>query len=129
MKISVEKLAKICYEANKAYCECLGDFSTLPWDEVKQSTIAGVNYILNNDNKPHTLTSYDMHEAWLRHKLKEGWKYGPVKDLIKKEHPCCLAYNDLTTEHKQKDELFLDIVRCFSQFVDQNSARFVKKGK
>ena len=39
-------------------------------------------------------------------KEREGGKYGPVKDVEKREHPCFVAYDDLPQEHRVKDYLF-----------------------
>jgi hypothetical protein len=50
------------------------------------------------------------HENWLKLKIAEGWKYGPVKDPDKKEHPCCVPYEDLPIEQRIKDFLFSGIV-------------------
>ena len=42
----------------------------------------------------------------------EGWKYGPVKDAQKKEHPCFLPYAELPPEQKAKDYLFRAVVHA-----------------
>jgi hypothetical protein len=52
-----------------------------------------------------------IHTNWLRDKIKDGWKYGPVKNSEKKEHPCMVLYNELPPEQKNKDYLFRAIVR------------------
>ena len=45
---AVERVARICHEANRGYCEALGDTSQVPWDEapenIKFSAIAGVKF-------------------------------------------------------------------------------------
>lgn len=110
---SDEQIAQITYEANRAYCKTIGDNSNLPWDEApdwqKTSTIAGV---AAHRQDPHS-TPRMSHEKWLTFKLNDGWKFGPVKDADKKEHPCILPYDDLPAEQKLKDYLFRDIVRTF----------------
>ena len=35
--------------------------------------------------------------------MAAGWKYGPVRDELKKEHPCLVPYEDLTEEEKDYD--------------------------
>lgn len=47
------------------------------------------------------------HENWMKYKAEEGWKYGPVKDPEKKEHPCMVPYNDLPEDQKIKDLVVL----------------------
>lgn len=105
-------IAYVCHEANRAYCETLGDYSQLPWDQApqwqKDSAIKGVEFIASNpDSQPS-----DSHNSWLKEKEETGWKYGPVKDPDKKEHPCFVPYDQLPPEQRLKDNLFLSIVRA-----------------
>jgi len=112
-----EKIAQICHEANRAYCETIGDNSQLPWHEAHQwqreSAVAGVKYALANPDAPPNA----QHEAWLSDKTRDGWKYGPVKDAAKKEHPCCVPYDELPPEQKAKDYLFKAVVESLRDFV------------
>lgn len=108
--MKAEDIARVCHEANRAYCLSLGDMSQLPWDEAPQwqrdSAINGVEFhIANPDAGPSS-----SHDAWLAEKVKAGWKYGPVKDADKKEHPCCVPYEKLPVEQQMKDYLFSAIV-------------------
>lgn len=99
-------IAIVCHEANRAYCQSLGDDSQLPWyqapDWQKQSAIQGVEFRFKNPNASRDA----MHVNWLFKKLQEGWRYGPVKDPKAKEHPCMLPYSDLPLEQRRKDALF-----------------------
>jgi hypothetical protein len=52
--------------------------------------------------------------SWLKEKIDNGWKYGPVKDQEKKEHPCCVPYEELPVQQKTKDFLFMTIVKELS---------------
>jgi RyR domain len=110
----ISQIAKICHEANRAYCETLGDYSQVPWDHSLNwqilSAIDGVQHKLNNPDA----TPEQMHRNWLQGKLDTGWKYGPVKDVDKKEHPCMVPYDELPEDQKIKDKLFSAIVSCFS---------------
>lgn len=104
--------AQVCHEVSRAYCALLGDTTQLPWEEApewqKQSAIAGVQYHRNNPNS----TPADSHNSWLKEKELTGWKYGPVKDPEKKEHPCFVPYEQLPKEQQGKDHLFLAVVRA-----------------
>lgn len=111
-------IARVAHEANRTYCQCIGDDSQPYWDGAPdwqiRSAINGVQYHLDNpEAKPS-----DSHENWLKQKLAEGWKYGPVKDPEKKEHPCCVPYDQLPDEQKIKDSLFIGVVRTLMPFVD-----------
>lgn len=110
--MNLRSIAKVCHEANRAYCESIGDTSQAPWEQApdwqKQSAIKGVAFHLSN---PDT-TPTDSHNNWMRQKLDDGWEYGPVKDAEKKQHPCLVAYNELPIEQRLKDSLFIAIVRA-----------------
>lgn len=104
------QIAQICHEANRAYCETIGDFSQVPWSEAadwqKKSAEEGVQFRLHNPDAPASA----QHEAWVADKLASGWKYGTVKDAEKKEHPCLVSYDALPVEQRLKDTLFCGIV-------------------
>lgn len=108
----VNALAKVCHEANRAYCETLGDFSQPEWSEApdwqRESAQAGVEQILRD---PET-TPEESHLGWCRIKVADGWKWGPVKDPSKKEHPCLVPYGRLPEEQRRKDALFGAVVRA-----------------
>lgn len=105
-----EFIAIICHSAIKGYCEALGDHSQPSWVDApqwqKDSVIAGVKAILANPDS----TPEQSHENWLAHKEADGWKYGEVKDVEKKEHPCFRPYSELPVEQKAKDHIFRAIV-------------------
>lgn len=107
----IESVARVCHEANRAYCLSIGDASQAPWDEApdwqKASALNGVKFVIDH---PQCVPS-DSHAEWMKQKWKDGWKYGPVKDEIKKEHPCMVAYEDLPGPQISKDYIFLGICR------------------
>lgn len=110
--VTIEDIARVAHETNRAYCETIGDNSQTIWDTApswqKDSAINGVKFHLNNpDSHPQ-----DSHENWLKVKYAEGWKYGEVKSEGKKEHPCCVPYDQLPAEQRVKDSLFLGVVRA-----------------
>ena len=43
------------------------------------------------------------HEAWIRQRVAEGWRYGPQRDDVKKEHPNLVPYKDLQESEKEYD--------------------------
>jgi hypothetical protein len=109
--MTIEEVARVCHEANRAYCTVIGDYSALPWAEVperqRECIVTGVAFLL-----AHPEASQEIgHVQWFEIKRAAGWKYGPVKDAAKKEHPCCLPYNQLPPEQQKKDALFQAIVR------------------
>lgn len=113
--MTVEDIARACHEVNRAFCAGLGDTSQPAWAEApewqKQSAVNGVKFHL--DGLAQASFGYGpaaSHENWLREKLDAGWKYGPVKDVEKREHPCCVPYNELPIEQRAKDQLFIGVV-------------------
>jgi hypothetical protein len=37
----------------------------------------------------------NTHEVWARHRIQQGWRYGPARSDERKEHPCLVSYDDL----------------------------------
>jgi len=111
--ICVSEIAKICHQANKAYCEIIGDNSQPEWDNLqdilRDSVVDGVFSIISSPD----LSAEQSHENWCKYKDNEGWVYGPVKNVVLRKHPCMVPYNQLPEEQKVKDELFRSIVRVF----------------
>jgi hypothetical protein len=112
--MDVQSIARVCHEANRAYCQSIGDNSQPTWDEApdwqKQSAENGVRFHLENpDAKPS-----HSHEEWLKEKAAAGWKFGPVKNPETKEHPCFVPYDELPEEQKRKDALFISVVHALA---------------
>lgn len=105
-----EAIARVCHDANRAYCQTIGDNSQVAWEEApqwqKDSAVKGVEFCSANPDAPPSAN----HESWLEVKRAEGWAYGPVKDAEKKEHPCFVPYEALPLEQQKKDALFKAIV-------------------
>jgi len=102
--------AIVCHNVNRAYCQAIGDQSQLPWDDApewaKDSAVTGVHFhITHPDAGPE-----GSHESWMKEKIDTGWKYGPVKDPEKKEHPCLVPFPELPKEQQAKDFIFREIV-------------------
>ena len=110
--MNIEQIAQVAHETNRAYCESTGDYTQVPWnaapDWQRTSAINGVTFHIEN---PEAGPS-GSHENWLKEKYADGWKYGEVKAVGKKEHPCCVPYEELPVEQKVKDALFVGVVRA-----------------
>ena len=118
---TIEDVAEACHEINRAYCQAIGDNSQPAWKDApewqRSSAINGVKFHLANPGASPSAS----HESWLAQKTAEGWKYGPVKDADKKEHPCFVLYSDLPNEQKAKDYLFKQTVHSFMPFIFEES--------
>ena len=49
------------------------------------------------------LLAANVHEAWARTKVDQGWRYGPRQDPDKKEHPSLVPFGDLSETEKDLD--------------------------
>ena len=111
------EIAKVCHETNRAYCQTLGDNSQPVWEEAPEwqrtSEIKGVNFHLKNPGSEPSRS----HEEWLKEKAATGWKYGPIKDPAKKEHPCFVPYVELPEDQKAKDALFSGVINALRVYV------------
>jgi hypothetical protein len=111
--MDTQQIAIVAHETNRAFCQTLGDGSQKPWCEAEQwqreSAIKGVEFKLSN---PGARASA-QHDAWLRDKVADGWKYGKVKDATLKTHPCIVPYGELPRDQRLKDYLFQAIVEAF----------------
>ena len=110
-----EDVAKICHEANKAYCATIGDNTQPSWEDApewqKESAINGVRFHCLNENT----TPADSHNSWLKEKTEQGWSWGEIKDAEKKEHPCFTAYENLPKSQQIKDYIFKNIVEAYKE--------------
>lgn len=112
MDYMVEDIASIAHEANRQLCAVLGDPVQPPWEEApdwqRASAVQGVLNVIQNPG----LTPEDSHNSWLAEKTRDGWRYGPVKDPVKKTHPCYRPYGELPPEQQRKDHLFIAVVQA-----------------
>lgn len=112
--IDVALIARICHEVNRAYCITQGDESQPKWVDAPEwqqaSAMNGVNFHLEGDKTPE-----ESHASWLAEKEAAGWKYGKVKDEVKKTHPCFLPYERLPKAQRVKDHLFTAVVNTFKE--------------
>ena len=111
------KIAQVCHEINKAYCESQGDYSQPNWMDAPQwqidSALLGVDLHLNNPNAGPEAS----HESWMKQKISEGWVYGEVKDPEKKEHPCLVDFYLLPGYQQAKDFIFRQVVHSLKDVV------------
>jgi hypothetical protein len=110
LAVIFETAARTAHEVNRAYCQSIGDDSQPSWEAAPEwqqnSARIGVRAIADGSvGAPE-----QSHESWMQHKLDEGWKYGPVKDPEKKEHPAMVPYDQLPPEQRVKDALYFAVV-------------------
>lgn len=47
----------------------------------------------------------NVHETWAQGRIDNGWTYGPVRSDELKQHPCLVAYDDLSENEKDFDRV------------------------
>lgn len=106
----LQSIARACHEANRAYCQALGDHSQVNYEHApdwqKTSAQNGVIGILCHGNTPE-----QSHASWLEEKRRSGWVFGEVKNpaATPPTHPCMVEYSALPAEQQAKDHLFRDV--------------------
>lgn len=104
--VNVITIAIMCHQANKVWCEQNGDFSQKDWNEAeewqRESAIKGVEFRIANPNAGDDA----QHNAWMKDKIENGWKYGEVKDAVAKTHPCLVPFENLPEFQQKKDKIF-----------------------
>ena len=105
-------LAKLIHEINRAYCQSIGDDSQPPWEEApdwhRKISRDAVQFLIDNPQAGPE----NLHNKWLSEKERAGWKYAPVRNVEKKEHPCMVPFCELSQEDRTKDHLVLGAVRA-----------------
>lgn len=116
--MKIYEVAQMCHEANRALCQANGDDSQKPWNEAeawqRDSAVEGVTWRLANLDAPASA----QHDQWKDAKLRDGWKFGPVKDGTNKEHPCLVPFDDLPAFQQAKDTLFAAIVKALAPLIE-----------
>lgn len=108
----IRAIARIAHEVNRAYCESLGDFTQVTWNDApdwqRESAFNGVAAIVEG----RVTTPEQSHMNWMREKIESGWTYGATKNPVLKQHPCMVPYDELPHEQRVKDSLFFAVVRA-----------------
>lgn len=112
--LTINQVAFICHQGNKALCEAQDDSSQVDWELApawqRESAIKGVQFCLDN---PDAAPSAN-HDSWKKQKEDDGWVYGDVKNAEAKTHPCMVAFEDLPPLQQAKDKLFKNIVAALA---------------
>jgi len=110
---SMDQIAEVAHEVNRAYCQAIGDDSQPCYADAPEwqraSARMGVDLHTSGDFGPE-----ESHINWMNQKIDEGWKHGPVKCPDKKEHPCMVPFDQLPRDQQAKDHLFRGVVHAVS---------------
>lgn len=45
----------------------------------------------------------NVHEVWAATRIAQGWRFGPERNDLLKEHPCLIPYDELPEEERTYD--------------------------
>ena len=111
MNFKIAKIAEQAHEANRIYCQSIGDNSQKRWADSPQwqrdSAVAGVRAVIDN----FAITPSELHAGWTAVKVADGWVYGPVKDEVAKTHHCLVPYDELPLAQRVKDTIFSAVAK------------------
>ena len=110
-----ENIASVIHDANRRLQIIQGDPQASPlWEEAPEyqarESVESVELVLADPER----TAEQNHQGWMDRLIADGWRYGPVKDERAKTHPLLLPFGGLPEEAKQKDRLFIAIVRALT---------------
>ena len=121
--IKISEVAKIAYQANKAYSEIFDTRIRRDWTKLDQSErdfyIKGALFHLNNPDANES----DSHNAWVKDMILKGWSYDKYYNPAKKTHPCIINFNKLTLEQQFKDYMFKGLINLFINRFKLNIAK------
>ncbi len=109
-------LARICYDAIRAYGKTIGQ-PYLRWPDasshVRESFSGAVAYLLEAPSADLA----DLHGHWLAARIQDGWQYGPQRDEVLRLHPGMVPWSDVPERERLKFELLFRIVDVFRSHV------------
>jgi DNA-binding transcriptional MerR regulator len=112
---AAEDIARVIHAANRELQIVQGDpRPSPPWDEapeyqVRENVASVVAALAEPERTPE-----QNHQGWYDRLIADGWRHGPVKDEAAKTHPDLVPFDQLPEHEKQKDRLFMAIVRALA---------------
>lgn len=110
--LQTQIIAEIIYEA--ARLESIwSKRSIIPetWEERDaQFKIQFINTVLDYLDMDKLPTPEEAHNSWIESYKRAGWRYGEVRDPVKKTHPDMVEYDKLPKDEKDKDAIFLALI-------------------
>jgi hypothetical protein len=116
----IESLARAIYEKN------IDSDNTMPWQEISEEIKNSIRHQAKNIPNALLKINYDVvsvkeieafieftskeleilakneYKSWYKYRKKAGWRYGEVKDNIKKIDPELVAWDNLSSDNKNK---------------------------
>ena len=111
--LTVEQVAKACYDVNHVYCRHVFKQHTWPtWDKAplwrRDSMLVGVNNIFYS-SRP--IGAEENHINWCDFRTANGWTFGLNVDARNKRHPALVPFNELSKIQRTKHLIFVTLVQ------------------
>ena len=118
--LKMVEVAKECHIANNNLMVANSEIpNPVDWNDLdthtKHMNIESVKKIYDNPN----ITAKDIHDEWMKNKIKDGWKYGDVKDANLKTHHLIIDFDQMNDIDKMKDQIFIDVVNNRREFIQK----------
>ena len=113
--VTAEDIASVIHDANRRLQIIQGDQRpSALWDEaadymVRESTESVALALADPERTPE-----QNHQGWMDRMAADGWTYGPDKDETARTHPLLVPWDELPEEARQKDRMFIAIVRALA---------------
>lgn len=107
----IDALSRESHRAISDFRVSIGEDALPPWapstaEEIGQKR-SGIEAALSG------VTPEQQWREWSAMRREQGWKYGPVRDPVKKEHPSLVDdYSMLSPAERQKDEVYGEAIRA-----------------
>lgn len=116
--VTLETIARVCYEANRAWSETQGDIGASTWEQAsswrKDDAIYGVRFFRDNP----LAKAEALFEKWVKEMESTGWKYGAKEDYARLENPHMVPFLCLPLKHQAKAHLYKRIVEALLPFIE-----------
>ena len=117
--MKTNSIARVCYEASKAYCEANGDYSHVSWDEAAGSTTGGLVKAIQFYIQNPSAGAARVHDILVKEMLEAGWRSGPRMSHLKKEDPFLVPFSELSRIQKVRNRIIFSIAHECLQVLDQ----------
>ena len=119
--MNIEKIAEVIYEATRKEAEW-SRRRIVPekWEDRDEAFKRQFVNVIERYLKMGKLPSpEEAHNSWMKRYLEMGWKYGEVRDPIKKTHPDLVPFYELPKDERDKDAIFLSQVYVAKELLEE----------
>jgi len=107
-------IARVAYEAVRAYSQTFGDHARPPWDSAAQWVHDTYLNAVERIRATLAISPKAVHQFWREDMERMGWRYGTVRAPENLEHPCLGAYEDMPAWIQVKALLIISVVRALA---------------